>query len=106
MMSRASMPMSNFKDTAQQVLALADVIIDGDRPWDIRVHNEEFYPRAIADGSLGLGESYMDGWWDVERLDELTYRVLRAQLPMRLDKLRLLLPLVRAKGRTRTGRSP
>ncbi len=106
MMSRASMPMSNFKNTAQQVLALADVIIGGDRPWDIQVHNEEFYPRAIADGSLGLGESYMDGWWDVERLDELTYRVLRAQLPMRLEKLRLLLPLAHAKGRTLTGRSP
>ena len=105
MMSRALVPMSKFKNTAQQVLALADVIIGGDRPWDIQVHNDEFYPRVIAGDSLGLGESYMDGWWDVERLDALAYRVLRAQLSMRLDKQRLLLPLAHAKARTLTGRS-
>ena len=24
----------------------------------------------LRSGSLGLGESYMDGWWDCRRLDE------------------------------------
>ena len=45
----------------EELLALADVRVDGDRPWDIQVHEERFYARVLASGSLGLGESYMDG---------------------------------------------
>ena len=69
---------SNPKDIVQQVLALADIQINGTRPWDIHVYNEEFYPRVLSDGSLGLGESYMDGWWDSEKLDECMYHILLA----------------------------
>jgi cyclopropane-fatty-acyl-phospholipid synthase len=32
------------------------------------------------EGSLGLGESYMDGWWDCDALDELFFRAIRARL--------------------------
>lgn len=32
----------------------------------IAVHDWRVFPRVLRDGSLGLGESYMDGWWDVE----------------------------------------
>jgi len=59
-------------------LARAGVRIDGSRPWDLRVHDDRFFLRLLATGSLGLGESYVDGWWDAEALDELTDRVLRA----------------------------
>lgn len=65
---------------AEDILALAGVKINGSNPWDIRIHNDEFYRRAITQGELGLGESYMDGWWDAERIDELICRVLDAQL--------------------------
>ena len=34
----------------------------------------------LAGGSLALGESYMDGWWDCKALDQLVYRVLKAEL--------------------------
>ena len=44
------------------------------------VHNERFYDRVLAQRSLGLGESYMDGWWDCEKLDEFFYRILRSQI--------------------------
>jgi cyclopropane-fatty-acyl-phospholipid synthase len=77
-----------------ELLAQAHVAIDGDRPWDIQVHDERLYARVLADGELGFGESYMDGWWDCERLDELVHRVLRAELDTRIrpakDVLRLL----------------
>ncbi|MDZ4225748.1 MAG: cyclopropane fatty acyl phospholipid synthase [Candidatus Andersenbacteria bacterium] len=66
------------------MLAEIDVKIDGDRPWDIRVHDDDFYGRVIREGSLGLGESYMDGWWDCEQLDELMYRVSKADLEARV----------------------
>lgn len=56
------------------------VQLNGDRPWDPQIHDPRFYPRVLAEGSLGLGESYMDGWWDCEALDEMVSRLLRAQV--------------------------
>lgn len=61
-----------------EVLANADVQINGRRPWDIQIHHPDTLPRIAAQRSLGLGESYMDGWWDCDSLDEFTYRILRA----------------------------
>lgn len=33
------------------------------------VKNPGFYKRVMREGSLGFGESYMDGWWDAEKND-------------------------------------
>jgi len=68
------------KVIVQELLASADIKINGDNPWDMRVRDERMYNRIFRDGSLGLGEAYMDGWWDCERLDEFFYRVLRNRL--------------------------
>ena len=67
--------MSSLRVAIEELLAPADVRIDGARPWDVRVRDERFYARVLAEGSLGLGESYMDGWWDCERIDELAHRI-------------------------------
>src|SRR5436853_4656865 len=64
-----------------EVFALAGVEIGGGRPWDIQVHDERFYQRLLSYGNLAAGESYMDGWWDAEALDELCTRVHLANLP-------------------------
>lgn len=77
-----------MKQTLQQLLATADIQIDGDRPWDIQVHNAEFYPRVLGGGSLGLGEAYMDGWWDCQALDQCLSRVLKAGLYERVTSFR------------------
>lgn len=74
------MPKDRLKDRVQEILSFADVKIDGDRPWDIVIHNEEFYRRVLRDSSLGLGESYMDGWWDCPQLDQFFFKILSAQL--------------------------
>lgn len=60
------------------LLAKADVVINGTRPWDIQIHNPNTVARVIAQRSLGLGESYMEGWWDCEVLDEFCFRILKA----------------------------
>ena len=52
------------RDRIQRLVDSADVRLDGGRAWDIRVHDESFFHRVLAHGSLGLGESYMDGSWD------------------------------------------
>ncbi|MBQ4616593.1 MAG: cyclopropane fatty acyl phospholipid synthase [Mailhella sp.] len=58
----------------------ADIRINGDRPWDIRVHNDALYARVLKQGTLGLGEAYMDGWWDCDAMDAMFCRALRARL--------------------------
>jgi cyclopropane-fatty-acyl-phospholipid synthase len=58
----------------------ADVLIGGERPWDIVVRDSRFFARVLAEGALGLGESYMDGDWECEAIDEMSYRALRAGL--------------------------
>ncbi len=68
------------RSAAQRFLARAEVAIDGDEPWDLQVHDDRFFRRVLAGGSLALGESYMDGWWDVKRLDQFFCRVCRAGL--------------------------
>lgn len=75
--------MSDMKRVVQQLLSVADIRINGSRPWDIQVHNENLYSRVLGQGSLGLGESYMDGWWDCKRLDQFFDRLLGANLDKR-----------------------
>jgi cyclopropane-fatty-acyl-phospholipid synthase len=62
----------------------ADIEVNGPDPWDIQVHDARLYARVIADGSLGLGEAYMDGWWDCVDIPEFLTRVLRARLDEKL----------------------
>jgi cyclopropane-fatty-acyl-phospholipid synthase len=78
------MSRDTYRHKIERLLALADVEIGGNRPWDIHVHNDELYSRVLVGGSLALGQSYMDGWWDCSRLDEFFYRILRAQLDTRV----------------------
>ena len=81
----------------EALIERADVRIGGARPWDVQVHDERFYARVLAQGSLGVGESYMDGWWDCQRLDELFNRIFRARLDEKVRGWRLLLPFLKAR---------
>jgi cyclopropane-fatty-acyl-phospholipid synthase len=66
------------------LLAQAQLAINGPQACDPRIHDAHFFHRVIAHGSLGLGESYMDGWWDVDDLDGFLTRLLAAQLDRRV----------------------
>ncbi|HQI82691.1 MAG TPA: cyclopropane fatty acyl phospholipid synthase, partial [Deltaproteobacteria bacterium] len=72
------------KDTIRMLLAGTGVMIDGSDPWDITVHDDRLYGRVLRYKSLGLGEAYMDGWWDCPRVDELMYRLLSARVDARI----------------------
>lgn len=69
---------SNPEATAQKILSSADIAINGERPSDILVHNHDLFSRVLAQGSLGLGESYMDGWWDSDALDQFFFKLFRS----------------------------
>ena len=75
---------SRLKAKTQELLALAGVKINGDRPWDITIYDDRFYPKIIHWGSLGMGESYMDGWWDCQQLDQMICMLILADLEHRI----------------------
>ena len=72
------------KNVISDLLAGAGVSVNGTMPWDIQVHNDRLYQRLLSESALGLGESYMDGWWDCEGLDEFINRILRGRLDIKV----------------------
>lgn len=89
---------ANSKQIIQKLLSRLDVQIDGNRPWDIQVDNPDFFNRVLGGGSLALGESYMDGWWRCEALDQLFDRILNARLDKKVKKEKqILAAIIRAK---------
>lgn len=75
---------NSWQRIAGELLAGAGVTLNGSGPADIRVKHPRFCERVLKEGSLGLGESYMDGWWECRRLDMFFERVLSAGLENRL----------------------
>jgi cyclopropane-fatty-acyl-phospholipid synthase len=78
------------RETVTGLFALAGILLDGPNPWDIHVHDERFFRRVLAGGSLGLGEAYMDGDWHARALDQLFDRIISAKLS---DKLGVTVPI-------------
>jgi len=70
----------------RELLSTVDVEIDGGRPWDIQVADRRFFERALSDGSLGIGEAFMDGWWSCASIDEMISRVLAGHLQSRIRR--------------------
>lgn len=91
--STAGGPAGLFRDA----LAGCGITINGPNPWDPRIHDERTWNRVLAQGTLGLGESYMDGWWDVEALDEFLARAIRGAVDQRLPTLREVWLAVKAR---------
>ena len=71
--------------------------INGNRAWDIQVHNNRFYKRVFAEGSLGAGESYMDQWWDVEALDQFFHKILSARLEDKVNPYKIIWLVLQSK---------
>jgi cyclopropane-fatty-acyl-phospholipid synthase len=76
---------TKYRKIAEEILATTQVTINGNQPWDIRVHNDAFYRRVLTEGDMGIGEAYMEGWWDSERVDELISKILEADLSKKVS---------------------
>ncbi|MCA9387901.1 MAG: class I SAM-dependent methyltransferase, partial [Candidatus Andersenbacteria bacterium] len=84
------------RDMVHGWLKEADIEPNGSRPWDIQIHNEKLYQRVLAQGSLGFGEAYMDGWWDAEKLDELLSKLLSSGIDKKVMNWRTALYAAKA----------
>jgi len=69
----------------QNELAGCDIELNGPRSHDLQVYDVRALDRIARHGSLGLGESYIDGQWDCEHIDEMVERMLRQALHQRFS---------------------
>jgi cyclopropane-fatty-acyl-phospholipid synthase len=62
---------ARFRDRGRlRTSAPIDVTVD--------VHDVRVYERVLREGSVGLGESYADGWWDTDDLTSVLRLALRS----------------------------
>lgn len=86
-----------LRQRLERLLAHADVRIDGERDWDLQMRDPRLPMRLLAQGSLGLGESYMDGWWDARSLDGLLFHLLDVRIDERVRGVAAYLDGLRAQ---------
>ena len=100
--------MKNSELILRDLFSTASIEVNGNHPWDIQVHDERFFDRTLRDASLGLGESYVEGWWDCAAIDEFINRVLKARLDEKVrNEARYVFQVARAHlfNRQSSGRS-
>ncbi|HEU4734136.1 MAG TPA: cyclopropane fatty acyl phospholipid synthase [Kofleriaceae bacterium] len=68
------------QELCRDLLAEAGVTVNGTQPWDVQIHDERVWSRILRDGTLGAGEAYEEGWWDVPALDQFIDKVSRVSL--------------------------
>jgi cyclopropane-fatty-acyl-phospholipid synthase len=91
------MSQDSLRQRAAELLQTAGVHINGPASTDIRVHDEQLYASVFAHGSLGLGEAYMDGWWDADDLPGLFTRILCSHLDEHLKTIDTLIAHLKAR---------
>ncbi len=74
------------QSVAMKLLAQAGISVNGPEAYSIHVHNPKLWDRVLAQKQLGLAESYMDGWWDCQAIDQMLTKFLA------IDILTLLRP--------------
>ena len=91
------MSQESLRQRAAELLELAGILLGDPDPRDLHVHNEQLYARVFAHGSLGLGEAYMDGWWDADDLPGMFTMILRSHLDEHLKTLDTLIAHLKAR---------
>ncbi|RQO69875.1 cyclopropane fatty acyl phospholipid synthase [Pedobacter sp. KBW06] len=76
--------MNRYQSTIETLISPAGIHLNGTDDFDIHVYDDRFYRHVLRYGSLGLGESYMNEWWDCKALDTFLYRLLTVNLEKRV----------------------
>ncbi len=83
-----------------KLLGEAGIEVNGTKPWDVRILNRQVFDRVLDEGSIGFGESYMDGWFECERIDEMLYRAYQIDVNKKVDRKEAFFAGIRAKAST------
>ncbi|RUO75260.1 cyclopropane fatty acyl phospholipid synthase [Idiomarina seosinensis] len=89
--------MATSKAYVEELLSRADIRLNGDRAWDMQVHDDSVFDQALSRGNLGLGEAYMAGLWDSPALDQFFHRLLRSGIQNEVNPARLIFHSLKAR---------
>jgi len=78
--------MNQYEKCVKDLLAAAGIAVNGQQRYEVEIKDQRFYERIVTQGHMGLGESYMDGWWECDALDEFVHRVLSHHLEHRVRR--------------------
>jgi cyclopropane-fatty-acyl-phospholipid synthase len=96
MQDQASASIGLSRRHIQTLVAPGGIVFDGPNSWDPQIHDDRFFDRLLAEGTIAVGEGYMEGQWDVEDLKEFIRRALSCESDSTL-KFTLLYPFLRAQ---------
>ena len=102
---------SDAEGIVRELFGLAGIEFGGTKPGDIQVRDPRFFERVLRDASIGLGESYMDDWWETDALDVTIDKIMRANLKQkitgswRLRALTVKAMMLNLQAKTRSGAS-
>lgn len=99
-----NVPNTALGRSASHLLAQAGIEVNGPRPWDMQLHAPGVVERVFSQGSLGLGEAYMEGMWSARHLDQFFYRILRSGLDEEIRSTRFLLHALLTRFTNRQGK--
>ncbi|MGQ7248886.1 cyclopropane fatty acyl phospholipid synthase [Halomonas sp. V046] len=71
-----ALPETRARRLVERLLEGSGVHLNGNAPHDLQVYHPDLFARVLHQGTLGLGEAYMEGWWSAERIDELAHQLL------------------------------
>ena len=89
--------MDNYEAAIKNLLKETSIEINGKKSFDPIIHNTKVYSRILRDGTLGVGESYMEGWWDCKKLDQFFFKTLSLDLKDKLFSYKLLFLILKSK---------
>lgn len=96
LISRKVWPKGSSGAIVQRALDDAQITINGQSSTDPHVHCERVFERILVGGVRVVGESYMDGSWDVEDLAGMYCRVLCANADAPFQSIGIVYPWIRA----------
>lgn len=88
---------TEMRQAFQNLIKDTGIEINGDNPWDMKVHDPEVFRKFLSGGSLALGELYMDGCWDCDQLDELIARLFKEGLDNKVKSMHLIFLIIKAR---------
>ena len=96
--------MNMFERKVEILLKKAGIQINGSNAWDVRINDSSIYRDVFVKGSLGLGDGYSAGKWDVEQIDVFFEKVLQTDITHSLNLLDIVQTLRNTIVNTQAGR--
>lgn len=98
------MVFSVLQKNAYAVLKKSGITINGNNPWDIQIHDKSILLDVFLKGSIGLGDGYTNGKWDVAQIDVLFEKLIRNQTRFSMSAMEIIYLLRNAVLNTQIGK--